>query len=343
MHMHEAIMKYMNRTEQLKMKEVGLVLGTMTFGESVFDADVETMVRSFLDAGYTELDTAYVYNDGNCERLLGEVLPLLDRPFRIATKVNPRISGKLDADAAYKQVNESLKRLKLDAADTVYLHFPDPATPVESVLSAMADLHDQGKFKELGLSNFPAWMVADVWHTCDRHGWVKPTVYEGIYNPLTRNAETELNACLNAFGMRFYAYNPLAGGLLTGRYTSYEESPSDGRFTHRPNYQKRYWKKSFFDAVDLIRTAADNHGITIIEAVYRWLVCHSMLNGERGDAVIIGASKLSHLKQNLAAIKAGPLPDDLVEAFARAWTVAKSDSPAYFTLYQGKGSVGGEK
>ena len=85
-------------------KPVNLILGTMTFGESVFSPDVESFIHTFLDAGYDELDTAYVYNDGNCERLLGEVLPKLDRPFKIATKVNPRISGRLDADAAYKTV-----------------------------------------------------------------------------------------------------------------------------------------------------------------------------------------------------------------------------------------------
>ena len=325
------------------MKEVGLVLGTMTFGESVFGADVETMIRSFLDAGYSELDTAYVYNEGECERLLGTVLPELDRPYRIATKVNPRITGKLDGAAAYMQLNESLARMRRDSVDTVFLHFPDPATPVTDVLSAMADMHEQGKFSELGLSNFPAWMVADVWHICDRHGWVKPTVYEGIYNPLTRNAETELNACLNAFGMRFYAYNPLAGGLLTGRYAAFEEEPSDGRFTHRPNYQKRYWKKSFFDAFEVIRTAAEADGITATEATYRWLKYHSMLNGERGDAVLIGASKLGHLLQNLAAFRKEPLSDGLREAFEKAWSISKADAPAYFTLYQGKGSVGGEK
>jgi len=325
------------------MKQVDLVLGTMTFGESVFSPDVETFINTFLDAGYLELDTAYVYNDGNCERFLGEVLPELKRPYKIATKVNPRISGRLDGEAAYKQVNESLERMRLDRVDTVFLHFPDPATPVESVLAAMADLHAQGKYSELGLSNFPAWMVADVWHLCDKNGWVKPTVFEGIYNPLTRRAETELNACLDYFGMRFYAYNPMAGGLLTGRYGSFEEAPSDGRFTHRPNYKGRYWKKSYFQAVDIIKEAADRHGITTIEATYRWLAYHSMLNGERGDAILIGASKLSHLKQNLDAIKAGPLPTDVAGAFETAWQVTKGDSPEYFTLYKGKGSVGGEK
>ncbi len=320
-----------------------LVLGTMTFGESVFAPEVSTFLNAFLDAGYEELDTAYVYNDGQCERLLGDALPELKKPYRIATKVNPRITGRLDGEAAHLQLNGSLERLRLKRADTVYLHFPDPATPVESVLEAMAALHAEGKFGELGLSNFPAWMVADVWHKCDKNGWVKPTVYEGIYNPLTRKAETELNACLNAFGMRFYAYNPLAGGLLTGRYASFEEAPSDGRFTHRPNYQKRYWKKSYFEAVELLKKACDREGIQLIDAVYRWMAYHSMLSEARGDAVIIGVSKLNHLKQNMDALKAGPLPEELQAAFREAWDTCRADSPEYFTLYTGAGSVGGGK
>ena len=318
------------------MKKVNLILGTMTFGESVFSPDVKEFINTYLDAGYNELDTAYVYNEGNCERLLGEALNEIDRPYTIATKVNPRISGRLDGEAAYKQVNESLNRLGRDCVDIVYLHFPDPATPVISVLEACADLHEQGKFKELGLSNFPAWMVADVWNICDKHGWVKPTIYQGIYNPLTRKAEIELNACLNNYGMRFYAFNPMAGGLLTGRYGKFEDAPTDGRFTHRPNYQGRYWKKSYFDAVEIIKSAAEKHGITSIEATYRWLAYHSMLNGDRGDGILIGASKMSHLKQNMEAVEKGPLPDDVLTAFEEAWSISKKDSPEYFTLFKGK-------
>ena len=317
------------------MKSVDLILGTMTFGESVFAPDVRAFVDAFLDAGHTELDTAYVYNNGDCEKLLGDALSDVKRPYRIATKVNPRISGKLDGAAAYKQVNESLERLKLDSVDVVYLHFPDPKTPVISVLEAMADLHSQGKFRELGLSNFPTWMVADAWHICDSHGWVRPSVYEGIYNPLTRNAERELDACLDNFGMRFAAYNPLCGGLLTGRYGKFEDAPTDGRFTHRPNYQNRYWKKSFFDAVEIIKAAAEAEGITTIEATYRWLAYHSMLRADRGDAVIIGASKLSHLRQNMDAAGGGELAQSVLDAFEAAWKTAKPDSPEYFTLYKG--------
>lgn len=314
-----------------------LVLGTMTFGESVSAPEAAEFADLFLNAGYHELDTAYVYNEGSCERMLGSILPSIRHPYRIATKVNPRITGKLDGDAVYMQVNGSLERLRLDKVDTVYLHFPDPATPVASALEACQDLYEQGKFRELGLSNFPAWMVADVWHKCDRNGWIKPTVYEGMYNPLARKAENELDACLNEYGMRFYAYNPLAGGLLTGRYRAFEDAPADGRFTHRPNYQKRYWKKSCFDAAAVIKEAAERNGMDLIEAVYRWLIHHSMLDADRGDAVIVGASRRRHLEQNLAAAQAGPLPEEAVGAFDEAWQACHAESPEYFTLYTGKG------
>ncbi len=311
-----------------------LVLGTMTFGESVFSPDVGKFIDTYLDSGYSEIDTAYVYNDGKCEKLLGEVLPNLKRPYTLATKVNPNVTGKLDGEAAYMQVNESLKRLNLDSVDIVYLHFPDSKTPVDSVLAAMDDLHSQGKFKELGLSNFPAWMVADAWHRCDRNGWVKPTVFEGIYNPLTRRAEAELDACLSAYGMRFYAYNPLAGGLLTGRYGKFEDAPEDGRFTHRANYKSRFWKKSYFDAVALLKEECAKEGVEVAEATYRWLAYHSMLKEERGDGIIIGASKLGHLQDNIKSQNGGPLPASLFDAFSRAWDICKADSPDYFRLYR---------
>ena len=154
-----------------------------------------------------------------------------------------------------------------------------------------------------------------------------------MYNPLARNAESELDACLSHFGMRFYAYNPLAGGLLTGRYKSFEEKPEEGRFTHRVNYQGRYWKKSSFEALQIIAEAAGQFGMNSIEATLRWLRYHSMLKAERGDAVILGASKLSHLTQNIEAAEKGPLPEAVSDAFRQAWDVCRKDSPAYFTLY----------
>ena len=315
-----------------------LILGTMTFGESVFAPEAEGFIRRFLEAGGEELDTAYVYNEGASERLIGEALKDIGRDkVKIATKVNPRISGRLDGAAARMQLEESLKRLGTEQVDTFYLHFPDPATPVADVLETCHTLHREGKFRELGLSNFPAWMVTDVCHLCREKGWIQPAVYEGIYNPLTRRAEEELKACLTHFGLRFYAYNPLAGGLLTGRYSAYEAAPEEGRFTHRPNYQGRYWKKSFFEAAALLREAAGREGVGLAEAVLRWLVHHSMLQETVGDGLILGASKQAHLEQNLMAAAQGPLSRELQDAFENAWQLTKGDAPHYFTLYRGKG------
>ena len=141
--------------------------------------------------------------------------------------------------------------------------------------------------------------------------------------------------------MRFYAYNPLAGGLLSGKYSSFEEAPSDGRFTHRPNYQNRYWKKSYFDAVSFLKEECAGEGIALTEGVFRWMAHHSMLRSERGDGVIVGASKLNHLNENLSQFKKGPLSSGLIDAFEKAWRICRADSPEYFTLYRGKGSVGG--
>ena len=95
--------------------------------------------------------------------------------------------------------------------------------------------------------------------------------------------------------------------------------------------------------MELIKTAAEKQGITSIEATYRYLAYHSMLKGERGDAILVGASKLQHLKQNMDTLKAGPLPAELVDVFEQAWKMTRGDSPEYFTLYTGKGSVGGEQ
>lgn len=313
---------------------VNLVLGTMTFGQQVLLDEATSMVDYFLHKGYHELDTAYVYNEGACEELLGQVLSRINRDrFKIATKANPRISGKLDGDAVRKQLPESLARMGLERADIFYLHFPDRKTPVESALEACDELHRAGMFAELGLSNYPAWMVADVYHKCKANGWIGPTVYEGVYNPLTRRAEAELFDALKAFGMRFYAYNPLAGGMLTGRYTSIEETPQEGRFALRKTYPSRYWKKAFFDAVEIIHEACG--AMSMAEAVYRWMAYHSALDNTRGDAVIIGASRISQLEQNLLAVEKGVLPDAVVRAFEEAWAVSKSDSPEYFTLYRG--------
>ena len=318
------------------MGKIKLILGTMTFGPQVDTEGGRAMVKRFLEAGHHELDSAYVYNEGETEKMLGSILPeIAVDVLSLATKVHPRITGKLDGSAVTMQLEESLKRMKRDKVDILYLHFPDANTPIEGALEACAKFHEQGKFSELGLSNFPAWMVVDIWHLCQKRGWPKPNVYQGRYNGLSRNVESELFPALRKLGMRFYAFNPLAGGMLTGKHIHYDDSPMPGRFARLQSYRNRYWKKSFFEAVSLLATKCGEAKITLAEAAFRWLAYHSSLNQSEGDGIIIGASNMEQLEQNLLAQEKGALPETVVSAFSAAWKEARTESPDYFNFYSG--------
>ncbi len=308
-----------------------IVLGTMNFGPQLDTEASREMVKVFLQTGNRELDTAYVYNGGITEYILGVILPHLQNDsYEIATKVHPRITGKLDRDTILMEFNESLRRMKRDSVDLLYFHFPDGKTPIEEALETVKELHEQGKIKELGLSNYPAWQVIDIAYKCDKIGCPRPTVYQGMYNALCRNVEPELFPAIRSLGMRFYAFNPLAGGMLTGKHKHFEDAPEPGRFARLESYRKRYWKQSYFDAVDAIKQACDAEGIPMAEAGYRWLSEHSMMDAAQNDGILLGASRLEQMTQNMAAVKKGALPQSVLDAMDAAWEIAKPDSPAYF-------------
>ncbi|MCH8567437.1 MAG: aldo/keto reductase [Balneolales bacterium] len=312
-----------------------LVLGTMNFGPQVDLAEAENMIHSFLRAGYSQIDSAFVYNGGQTERMLGEIFAKIDREtFSVATKANPRITGKLDRNAILMQCNESLERMNLNYADLYYLHMPDANTPVEESLEACAQLYEQNKIKAIGLSNFPSWLVAHCVHVCERNGWPIPSVYQGLYNGISRKAEKELFACLRNYDIKFYAFNPLAGGLLTGKQLNYDADPEAGRFARLESYRKRYWKKSYFEAVNAISEVCRQFEINPAEAAYRWLAYHSSLNEHSDDAIIIGASSMKQFDENIAAVSNGILPDVITEAFDLAWSNAMNESPDYFYFYK---------
>ena len=308
-----------------------VVLGTMNFGPQL-DLDASrTMVNAYLATGGRELDTAYVYNDGTTENYLGEILPELSpSSYEIATKVHPRITGRLDRATIMMEFTESLRRMKRDSVDLLYFHFPDGKTPIDEALETVAELYHKGKIKELGLSNYPAWQVIDIAYKCDKIGCPRPTVYQGMYNALCRNVDPELFPAIRSLGMRFYAFNPLAGGLLTGKHHHFEDVPEPGRFARLKSYRDRYWKHSYFDAIEAIRKACEEEGIVMVEAAYRWLVNHSMMKAELNDGILLGASRQEQLEQNLTAAKKGSLPESIVATMDVAWEMAKPDSPAYF-------------
>ena len=308
-----------------------IVLGTMNFGPQLNTEESREMVKGFLQTGNREMDTAFVYNGGSTETILGEILPALDdNSYEIATKVHPRITGKLDRETILMEFNESLRRMKRDSVDLLYFHFPDGKTPIEEALETIKELHEQGKIKELGLSNYPAWQVIDIAYKCDKIGCPRPTVYQGMYNALCRNVEPELFPAIRSLGMRFYAFNPLAGGMLTGKHKHFEDAPEPGRFARLESYRNRYWKQSYFEAVDAIKQACDAEGIPMAEAGYRWLSEHSMMDVAKGDGILLGASRLEQMTQNMTAVEKGALPQSVLDAMDAAWEIAKPDSPAYF-------------
>ena len=308
-----------------------IILGTMNFGPQLDTEASRLMVSTFLQTGFRELDTAYVYNGGSTETILGEILPNIDtNSYYIATKVHPRITGRLDRATIMLELTESLHRMKRDSVDLLYFHFPDGKTPIEEALETVAELHDKGTVKELGLSNYPAWQVVDIAYKCDRIGCPRPTVYQGMYNALCRNVEPELFPAIRSLGMRFYAFNPLAGGMLTGKHKQFDSTPEPGRFARLESYRKRYWKQSYFDAVDEIRKACEAADIPMAEAAYRWLCFHSSMDASKEDGILLGASRQEQMTQNMAATEKGELPGTITEAMDAAWEIAKPDSPAYF-------------
>ena len=165
-----------------------IILGTMNFGEQVDEVAADRMLAMFLDRGYKEMDTAYKYVDGSSEEMLGRLLtPERRGKVYLATKASPLSGGGLGSENITQQVNTSLRRLRTDHVDLLYLHAPDLKTNIEVTLEACEKLFKEGKFRELGLSNYASWQVADIWHLCKRNGWIIPSVYQGRYNAVTRD------------------------------------------------------------------------------------------------------------------------------------------------------------
>ena len=152
-----------------------------------------------------------------------------------------------------------------------------------------------------------------------------------MYNSLCRNVEPELFPAIREMGIKFYAFNPLAGGLLTGKHEHFDDTPQPGRFERLKSYRDRYWKKTYFNAIEYIKISCDKEGIPIAEAAYRWLAFHSKLNNN--DAIILGASKLEQMAQNISCLRNGVLPEHIIEAINDAWEIARPDSPSYFKFF----------
>ncbi|KAJ4293243.1 hypothetical protein N0V90_008525 [Kalmusia sp. IMI 367209] len=323
--------------------KLDIVFGAMTFGKEGEEqvgtsnlSDCAAILSTFQSHSHTEIDTSRFYGSGSSETYLA-ALKWKDRGLVMDTKFYPNVNGimgrpktHLDAATMRAGLAESLEALGgVEKVDLWYLHGPDRSIPLEETVKTVDELYKEGKFRRWGVSNYMAWEVAAICEICNREGYKRPEVYQGVYNALHRTIENELLPCLRKYNIAFYAFNPLGGGYLTNRY--HRDTPTSSivpgsRFD--PNrlqgkmYRARYWNDAYFDALDVVRPACKEAGLRESEAALRWMMHHSKLDKKYGDKVIIGASTVAQLEQNLEDFEKGELPEGMLGLLIRGGSCA---------------------
>jgi aryl-alcohol dehydrogenase-like predicted oxidoreductase len=314
------------------MQEFGpLILGTMTFGDTVDFDGAAAMLDAALDAGIIHIDTANGYAGGESERMLARLLDGRRDRVTLATKAgmpHPDAGehSPLSAAGLRASVEGSLSRLGTDHIDLFYLHQPDRTASLAETLGTVAEMVAEGKIGALGVSNYAAWQIAEVNHAADEVGAPRPVAAQQLYNLLARRIEEEYAEFAAVTGLTTVVYNPLGGGLLTGRH-SFDSDPAEGRFGNSrlaTMYKQRYWNAAIFEAVQQLSVVADKAGIPLTELALRWLV-----SKPTAGPILLGGSKVEHLRSNIDAVAKGPLDDQLVEACDDVGAALRGPMPNY--------------
>lgn len=305
-----------------------VVLGTMTFGSQVDRNEAQAMVDTCIDAGVTMFDTANSYNAGRSEEILGDALRGRREEVLIATKVGNRVGpepedGGLSRGAIHKAIDASLARLQTDYVDLYYLHKPDWETAIEESLEALEELVQAGKIRYGASSNYAAWQMVDMQWLAERHGWQPLRVSQPMYNLLSRRLDEEYATFSEHFDISNIVYNPLAGGLLTGKHQRLLAPDPGSRFT-LDQYRQRYWNDAQFEAVEALTLCAREAGLSLIELSFRWLLSRRLV-----DAVLLGASRLDQLRTNLAACEVDELDEETSARCDEVWQALRGAAPSY--------------
>jgi aryl-alcohol dehydrogenase-like predicted oxidoreductase len=305
-----------------------ICFGAMTFGGQTDEAFARRIVDRCIDAGVNFFDTANIYNKGRSEVILGKILGGRRRNMIVASKVwgkmgdAPDESG-LSRAAIFRAIEDSLRRLGTDYLDIYYLHLPDRSVPIEETLEAMDRLVRQGKVRYPASSNYSSWRVCQMLWLAEKNGYKPAWITQPMYNLLARGIEQEYLEMTKEFGVSTVVYNPLAGGLLTGKQK--REAPLPGtRFDNNQLYLDRYWHPAYFDAVEKLRVVAAEAGRSLVSLSLNWLLHHTPIN-----CVILGASRFEQLEENLKAIEEGRLPESAVSACDDIWATLRGITPKY--------------
>jgi aryl-alcohol dehydrogenase-like predicted oxidoreductase len=308
----------------LKVSEI--CLGTMTFGHQCDERISFAIMDSSAEHGVTFIDTADVYpvppapeTAGISEEIVGKWLRGKREQFVLATKCRMRVGhGPNDEGLSRKHIlkaaEDSLRRLQTDYIDLYQPHFPDPETPLEETLQALDTLVRQGKVRYLGCSNYPAWQLALSLGVSARLGLARFDCLQPRYNILYREIEAELLPLCRDQGIGVIAYNPLAGGFLTGKYRAGETPLPGTRFTLGKTgdlYRERYWQQAQFDVVDQLKIALQDK--SLVQVAIAWILAQPGVT-----SAIVGASRPEQLAESLIAVDVS-LDATAMEACNLAW------------------------
>ncbi|MEO1681264.1 MAG: aldo/keto reductase [Pseudomonadota bacterium] len=265
--------------------------GAMQFGGTADETASQAMYEACRALGINFFDTANAYTGGTSETWLGAFARSDRENVYIATKAAGQ--GRADRASLRGQVSESLGRLKMDAVDALYLHRWDSETPLEETYEALAEMRAEGKFRDLGVSNYAAWQVMKAAQVAARFD-LRISLMQPMYNLVKRQVEVEILPMAADQGIAVVPYSPLGGGLLTGKY----RGQGAGRITDDPRYASRYRERWMHDAASNLAELADEVGVAASTLAVAWVA-------QQPDvfAPIISARSVDQLEPSLAALE----------------------------------------
>ena len=298
------------------MKVSPLCLGCMMFGGKTEPEDSYKIIDRAIDAGINFLDTANVYSRGKSEEVTGEALKRNGKRQQmvLATKFHGRMDDD-DPNASgssrrhiIEQCEASLKRLQTDYIDLYQVHRPRSDTPIDETLRALDDLIRSGKVRYVGTSTFAAWQVMESLSVSKELGLNRFVSEQPPYNILDRRIERELLPMAQTFGIGTLPWSPLAGGLLTGKYSSNQPPPSDSRYATQNDRMKARYTTASLEVADSLKAYLDEKGIAISQFSIAWTLVHPGVTSP-----IIGPRTMEQLADNLKALGVEVTEEDMAK------------------------------
>lgn len=289
-----------------------LCLGTMSFGGEADEATAAAMYKACRDRGVNFFDCADVYVKGRSEEVLGNLIKGERDNLVITSKCHGAMGDDINARGNNRRhitraVEASLKRLGTDRLDVYFMHHFDASLPIEEILRALENLVRDGKVLYLGCSNYAAWQIAKALGISERRGWPRFDVIQPMYSLLKRQVETEILPLAAEEKLGVICYSPVAGGVLSGKYTS-GKTPNDGRLVTHHKYADRYGEEGTLETAVKFADYARDHGYDPVSLAVAWVKSHPAVT-----APIMGARSAEQLKPSLDAADIDLTPEQRAE------------------------------